>query len=68
VLLEAGSIVNRGEELALAGPQRRDAESAAIAASVEKFCTARANAHNEHLVKRPSARRSRPLTAARFAR
>lgn len=42
VLLEAGSIVDRREELALAGPERRALESAAIAAAVEEFCAARA--------------------------
>jgi hypothetical protein len=42
VLLEAGSIVDRREELALATPERRALESAAIAAAVEEFCAARA--------------------------
>jgi N-acetylmuramoyl-L-alanine amidase len=42
VLLEAGSIVNRQEELALASPQRLALESAAIAAAVADFCAARA--------------------------
>jgi N-acetylmuramoyl-L-alanine amidase len=55
VLLEAGSIVNRQEELALAAPERRALESAAIVAAVEEFCTARANRHSEPHVKRPTA-------------
>ena len=42
VLLEAGSIVNRQEELQLATPERRALTSAAIAAAVEDFCAARA--------------------------
>jgi N-acetylmuramoyl-L-alanine amidase len=42
VLLEAGSIVNRDEELQLASPERRALTSAAIAAAVEDFCAARA--------------------------
>src|SRR5262249_2190504 len=42
VLLEAGSIVNRQEELELATPERRELTSAAIAAAVANFCAARA--------------------------
>jgi N-acetylmuramoyl-L-alanine amidase len=42
VLLEAGSIVNREEELDLATPERRSLTSAAIAAAVANFCAARA--------------------------
>ncbi|HEY2243076.1 MAG TPA: N-acetylmuramoyl-L-alanine amidase [Xanthobacteraceae bacterium] len=42
VLLEAGSIVNREEELELATPERRALTSAAIAAAVANFCAARA--------------------------
>ncbi len=46
-LLEAGSIINRQEELVLATPERRAVTSAAIEAAVEDFCAARA-------AKRPS--------------
>lgn len=42
VLLEAGSIVNRQEELQLAGSERRSLTSAALVAAVEDFCAARA--------------------------
>ena len=42
VLLEAGSIVNRAEELQLASPERRSLTGAAIVAAVEEFCAARA--------------------------
>ena len=42
VLLEAGSIVNRQEELELATQERRALTSAAIAAAVANFCAARA--------------------------
>lgn len=42
VLLEAGSIVNRQEELELATPERRALTSAAVAAAVANFCAARA--------------------------
>jgi N-acetylmuramoyl-L-alanine amidase len=45
VLLEAGSIVNRKEELELATPERRALISAAIVAAAEEFCAARTNAH-----------------------
>jgi N-acetylmuramoyl-L-alanine amidase len=64
VLLEAGSIVNRREELALADPERVAVESAAVVAAVEDFCAVRA--------KRPPTRRpvarGRPVRAVRFAR
>lgn len=42
VLLEAGSIVNRQEELELGTPERRSLTSTAIVAAVENFCAARA--------------------------
>ena len=42
LLLEAGSIVNRQEELELATPERRGLTSAAVVAAVEEFCAARA--------------------------
>jgi N-acetylmuramoyl-L-alanine amidase len=42
VLLEAGSIVNRPEEVELASPERRTLTSAAIVAAVEEFCATRA--------------------------
>ena len=41
VLLEAGSIVNRQEELELGAPERRSLTSAAIVTAVENFCAAR---------------------------
>ena len=43
VLLEAGSIVNRAEELELGTPERRAKTSAAIVSAVEDFCEARAH-------------------------
>jgi N-acetylmuramoyl-L-alanine amidase len=42
VLLEAGSIINRDEELKMGSDQRRDITSAAVAAAVKAFCDARA--------------------------
>jgi N-acetylmuramoyl-L-alanine amidase len=53
-LLEAGSIINRQEELVLASPERRAVTSAAIAAAVEDFCTARAARHDGQPAKHPS--------------
>ena len=54
VLLEAGSIVNRDEELELASPERRSRTSAAVTAAVEEFCSARAQGNIVPLVKRPA--------------
>ncbi len=42
VLLEAGSIINRQEELQMATPERRALISAAMLAAVDEFCAARA--------------------------
>jgi N-acetylmuramoyl-L-alanine amidase len=42
VLLEAGSIVNRKEELELGTPERRALVAKAVVAAVEDFCAARA--------------------------
>jgi N-acetylmuramoyl-L-alanine amidase len=68
VLLEAGSIVNRDEELELGTVERRSLISAAVTAAVADFCAARARA----LAKRPPAadaaaqrRRARPTLLAR---
>ncbi len=41
VLLEAGSIINRDEELVMGTPERRSLISAAATAAVERFCAAR---------------------------
>ncbi len=40
VLLEAGSIANRDEELAMASPERQELISAAVVDAVENFCVA----------------------------
>jgi N-acetylmuramoyl-L-alanine amidase len=40
-LLEAGSIINRDEELQMNSPERRDLISTSVAAAVESFCEAR---------------------------
>jgi N-acetylmuramoyl-L-alanine amidase len=41
VLLEAGSIINRQEELELATPERRLMVAEAVTAAVEDFCATR---------------------------
>jgi N-acetylmuramoyl-L-alanine amidase len=38
VLLEAGSIINRDEELAMNSPERQDMISAAVASALKEFC------------------------------
>jgi N-acetylmuramoyl-L-alanine amidase len=43
LLLEAGSIVNRQEEVELGTPERRALTSAAVLAAVDEFCTARSH-------------------------
>ena len=43
VLLEAGSIVNRDEELLLPGAERQSLISAAVADAIESFCASRAS-------------------------
>jgi N-acetylmuramoyl-L-alanine amidase len=60
LLLEAGSIVNRQEELELATPERRTLISEAVAAAVEDFCAAQAHPKIEQPVKRPA----KPRTAS----
>ncbi|HXX03849.1 MAG TPA: N-acetylmuramoyl-L-alanine amidase [Xanthobacteraceae bacterium] len=47
VLLEAGSIVNRQEELEMATPERRALISAAIASAVKDFCVAHTQPSSE---------------------
>ena len=41
VLLEAGSIINRDEELKMDSPERRDIISSGVAAAVKEFCEPR---------------------------
>ena len=41
VLLEAGSIINRDEELLMSSPERQSAISAAVLDAVESFCAVR---------------------------
>jgi N-acetylmuramoyl-L-alanine amidase len=57
VLLEAGSIINREEELQLGTPERESLISAAVTEAVDGFCA----------VRRPRPERPRPATAAASA-
>jgi N-acetylmuramoyl-L-alanine amidase len=41
VLLEAGSIINRDEELKMSSPERRDIISSGVAAALKEFCEPR---------------------------
>jgi N-acetylmuramoyl-L-alanine amidase len=66
LLLEAGSIVSRQEELELATLGRRTLTSEAVASAVEDFCETRAHPKIEHLVKRPAnPRTASPRAVAR---
>jgi hypothetical protein len=65
VLLEAGSIINRQEELELATFERRLMVAEAVTASVEEFCASRGQAvagrppaGNSATVARPTPSRS----------
>jgi N-acetylmuramoyl-L-alanine amidase len=69
VLLEAGSIVNRKEELELGTPERRQLVAKAVVAAVEDFCTARAQPLEAQQAKPPAAKtaahgRTRPTALA----
>jgi len=52
VLLEAGSIVNRDEEVELAGAERRLRTANAVVAAVEDFCRTRLRPDSDQPVKR----------------
>jgi N-acetylmuramoyl-L-alanine amidase len=54
VLLEAGSIINRDEELKMDSPERRDIVSSGVAAAVKEFCDARSAAPSDVAAKAPS--------------
>jgi N-acetylmuramoyl-L-alanine amidase len=60
VLLEAGSIVNRDEELQLATPERQALIGAAVTQAVELFCAARNPAT---LARSPVTKPAKPPTA-----
>jgi N-acetylmuramoyl-L-alanine amidase len=62
VLLEAGSIINRDEELLLAAPERQALISAAVTDAVKAFCTARAERSRPAPPKQPPTAATRPAT------
>lgn len=80
VLLEAGSIVNRDEELLLGSPGRQDLISAAVVDAVDSFCQARSvraapqvaqvaqSARRVHAVALARHRHARKRTANRTAK
>jgi N-acetylmuramoyl-L-alanine amidase len=53
VLLEAGSIINRDEELLLATPERQSVISAAVTDAVKAFCAAHAPRSPAQVAHRP---------------
>ena len=55
VLLEAGSIVNRDEELLMGSPERQAAISEGVAAAIDKFCAARRPPEPALIARRPAA-------------
>jgi hypothetical protein len=75
VLLEAGSIINRDEELKMDSAERRDTISDAVASAMRKFCDARPAPHpdvaakgsaREHPAESPkSAESLKPEAASR---
>jgi N-acetylmuramoyl-L-alanine amidase len=60
VLLEAGSIVNRTEDLEMATPERRERISAAMVTAVSGFCASRAVARRNHRVRRMAVPEAAP--------
>jgi N-acetylmuramoyl-L-alanine amidase len=56
VLLEAGSIVNRDEELVMASPERQQLISAAVVDAVDSFCAAQSHKPAPQMAQRPKAR------------
>jgi N-acetylmuramoyl-L-alanine amidase len=72
VLFEAGSIVNRDEELVMASPERQHLISAAVVDAVNSFCTAQSDkpalkiaqrSKARHVLSAQSHRRARERTA-----
>jgi N-acetylmuramoyl-L-alanine amidase len=66
VLLEAGSIINRDEELVLATPERQSLIANAVAAAVESFCGPRPHRKPDP-VAHPSRARAKSAHAAKPA-
>jgi hypothetical protein len=55
VLLEAGSIINRDEEVQMSSSERRDIINAAVIAAVETFCDAHTPRHEVAVAAPPRA-------------
>lgn len=55
VLLEAGSIINREEELVMSSPERQSLISAAVTDAVESFCAARKPRNPDQVARPPGA-------------
>ena len=60
VLLEAGSIINRDEEVAMGDPERRGRISAAVTDAVTAFCALRGQGARPAVAARPTASAHRP--------
>jgi N-acetylmuramoyl-L-alanine amidase len=60
VLLEAGSIINRDEELLMGTPEHQALISAAVLEAVEGFCKERRPLRSDRIVRRPDAAPSKP--------
>jgi hypothetical protein len=63
VLLEAGSIINRDEEVALSGPERQSLISAAVVDAVDGFCAVR-RPRRPDILRAGIAKPALPLNAA----
>jgi N-acetylmuramoyl-L-alanine amidase len=59
VLLEAGSIVNRNEELLLAGSERQSTIAASVGAAVDRYCQLHPPAQKDDAVARAPSRNRR---------
>ena len=68
VLLEAGSIVNRDEELAMASPERQQLISAAVVDAVDSFCSAQSYKPGRQIVQRSKVRHARSAHSYRHLR
>jgi N-acetylmuramoyl-L-alanine amidase len=71
VLLEAGSIINRDEELAMGTPERQGLISSAVVDAINKFCAQRRPVPPVEIARRPAATRAakpamRPAAASSF--
>jgi N-acetylmuramoyl-L-alanine amidase len=68
VLLEAGSIVNRDEELEMASPERRQLISTAVVDAIDSFCVAQSQKPALQIAQRSKARHALSAHSHRRAR